>query len=264
MDDAQFRKLLNYLNLSWEGYRSVRKGVKKRLTRHMQQIGCGDANDYLDRIRAEKEILRETRLHMAVSISSFFRDRLLWNILEEKLIPEILSRNPDRVHVWSAGSALGQEVYSIKILWHTMEKKLGLLPPIHILATDVHPEYHKRAMEGIYNSHAVRGIQQDILETLFHRVEDQYAVSDHVKTNISWEISDLTKLPHYPNRFQIIFLRNNLLTYYKQEIKETAFPGIMNNLADGGYLIIGVRESLPYEYPCLSRRTDCPCIFRKT
>jgi len=36
MDDKEFSQLLQYLGLSWQGYRKVRKGVKKRVSRHMQ------------------------------------------------------------------------------------------------------------------------------------------------------------------------------------------------------------------------------------
>jgi chemotaxis protein methyltransferase CheR len=47
MDDDQFRILLGYLQYSWTGYRKVRKGVKKRIQRHMQQLDCRSVTDYL-------------------------------------------------------------------------------------------------------------------------------------------------------------------------------------------------------------------------
>jgi chemotaxis protein methyltransferase CheR len=40
MDDAQFKQLLALFNRSWKGYRKIRKGVKKRIGRHMQSLGC--------------------------------------------------------------------------------------------------------------------------------------------------------------------------------------------------------------------------------
>jgi chemotaxis methyl-accepting protein methylase len=36
MDDLQFLQILDYYGLSWEGYRRVRKGVKRRLARYLQ------------------------------------------------------------------------------------------------------------------------------------------------------------------------------------------------------------------------------------
>jgi hypothetical protein len=35
MDDDAFRRLLDHLSLSWNGYRKVRKGVKKRLRNNL-------------------------------------------------------------------------------------------------------------------------------------------------------------------------------------------------------------------------------------
>ena len=37
MKDTQFHQLLDRFGFSWAGYRRVRKGVKKRLARHMQE-----------------------------------------------------------------------------------------------------------------------------------------------------------------------------------------------------------------------------------
>jgi chemotaxis methyl-accepting protein methylase len=262
MDDARFKKLLDLFDLSWQGCRRVRKGVKKRLSRHMHEIGCRDVDDYLDRIKAHPPILQETQRLMTVSVSSFFRDRLLWKLLEERLIPGFVGRNIDCVHVWSAGCALGQEVYSFKILWSLAAKKSGSLPPLHILATDLNPEYVVKAVEGIFSSRAIRAVPPEILESSFRGFENHYAVSDHLKTDISWEISDLTNPPRARHRFQIIFIRNSLLTYYKQEIIEAVFPRIVDSLAHEGYLIIGARENLPHAPHHYFLKMVHPCVFQ--
>jgi chemotaxis protein methyltransferase CheR len=39
MDDRAFQQLLDFFGLSWSGYKKVRKGVKKRIARHMEQLG---------------------------------------------------------------------------------------------------------------------------------------------------------------------------------------------------------------------------------
>jgi len=72
MDDGQFRILLEYLQYSWTGYRKVRKGVKKRMQRHMQQLGCRNVMDYLKILDLEPGTRHECELLMTVSISRFF------------------------------------------------------------------------------------------------------------------------------------------------------------------------------------------------
>ena len=86
MDDAQFRKLLEFLRYSRAGYRRVRKGVKKRIHRHMQQLGCRDITAYLNLLENQTDYRYECELLMTVSISRFFRDRRLWQMLESQII----------------------------------------------------------------------------------------------------------------------------------------------------------------------------------
>jgi chemotaxis methyl-accepting protein methylase len=40
-------------------------------------------------------------------------------------------------------------------------------------------------------------------------------------------------------------VRNNLLTYYRDEIVKAALPPIVGSLVPGGYLVIGRKEQLP-------------------
>ena len=264
MNDDQFRRLLDILGLSWQGYRRVRKGIKKRLVRYIHCAACGSVNEYLERVASLPEVMQEARILMTVSISHFFRDRSLWRALEEAVIPEILSVAPDRVKVWSAGCALGQEVYSFKIIWELIGSRGGSLPALFLLATDVNPEYLRRARAGIYDAGAVKGLAADIRDTWFTRTEDRYSVSAQLKDGVSWERYDLSDPVPRSDEFHIIFLRNNLLTYYTQAIQEAAFPKIMGTLVRGGYVVIGDHERLPSTYGDLTRSDSHPCIFRKS
>ena len=66
------------------------------------------------------------------------------------------------------------------------------------------------------------------------------------------------------DNFEIIFLRNNLLTYYRDEIKVPAFQKVANSLVQGGFLIIGSHETLPFESDNLVPFHDQHSIFKKT
>ncbi len=85
MDDDQFRQLLDDFNFSWAGYRKVRKGVKKRISRHMQELNCPNIKVYLDLLNQNDAVRQESERRMTVSISRFFRDRKLWQDLEEEI-----------------------------------------------------------------------------------------------------------------------------------------------------------------------------------
>ncbi len=63
--------------------------------------------------------------------------------------------------------------------------------------------------------------------------------------------------------FHLIFLRNNLLTYYQDELKKTAFKKVIYSLATGGFLIIGAHEKIPLGTPELLPFSRHPLIFQK-
>ena len=88
MDDHQFRRLLHHLGLSWTGYRKVRKGVKRRISHHMLRLDCPDMAGYLHVLERNTETKAECKRLMTVSISRFFRDRRLWDLLQEEILYE--------------------------------------------------------------------------------------------------------------------------------------------------------------------------------
>ena len=63
--------------------------------------------------------------------------------------------------------------------------------------------------------------------------------------------------------FQLVFLRNNLLTYYEDRLKEPAFQKVIDSLAERGFLIIGSHEEIPPGVRELSIVGHHPSIFQK-
>ena len=78
-----------------------------------------------------------------------------------------------------------------------------------------------------------------------------------------WQIHNLLSNP--PGiAFDLIFLRNNLLTDYLDEFKIPAITKIVNcSLASGGFLIIGSHERVPIEVVDLKPWGKSTIIFQK-
>jgi chemotaxis methyl-accepting protein methylase len=265
MDDNSFRQLLNRLCLSWQGYAKVRKGVKKRLSRHMRELGLPAMDDYLQAL-SDPEILKKVERLMSVSISHFFRDQNLWHTLEEEIIPDITAGRSEKIHAWSAGCALGQEAYSLAIKWDMLKKKCSALPELRILATDINPDCIGKAMAGVYGRSSIKGLSDEIKSAYFHASEDgkDYCVADYLKNYIAWEVHDLMKERPPAERFQIILLRNSLFTYHRPECISSVFMNVLDSLDDGGFFIIGSRERLPSQTHTLSPFKGSSYIFQKT
>lgn len=263
MKDMQFRQILNRFGFSWTGYRRVRKGVKKRLARHMQDMRCRNIAEYIGAIEKNREARLQFENLMAVSISRFFRDRGLWEILQERILPLLAQKTSQTIKVWSAGCAAGEEVYSFKILWEGLRKSDTHIPDICILATDISPSYLDRAKTAVYPRSSLREVPEKIRSTCFEIFSrGSYALISGMKDGIVWQIHHLLSEPPCI-AFDLIFLRNNLLTYYGDEVKIPAITKVVNRLSPGAFLIIGSHEKIPVEVVDLKPWEESAIIFHK-
>jgi len=230
----------------------------------MQRLGFRDIITYLNLLDSQAAFQEECELLMTISISRFFRDRRLWELMELNWLPDLIDTDLRRIHVWSAGCASGEEVYSFKIIWERLKDRYRSMPELKILASDRNPQYLDRACSGIYTAGSLKEVPLEVRLQFFDRQRGakQYRIKDDIKKDICWEIRHLLVNP--PNLvFDIIFLRNNVLTYSQEEIQLKMLPGILECLAPGGLFIIGCHESLLPDPIGLKPMTALPYVFKK-
>ena len=262
MDDNQFRQLLEWFDFSWTGYRKVRKGIKKRISRHMQELNCRDIKAYLDLLEQSRTARRECELRMTVSISRFFRDRKLWIDLEETILPRVIETHPQKLQVWSAGCARGEEVYSFKLVWEGLKNIYAQLPSLEITGTDKHPGYIEKARAGVYTRSSLKEVPPEMREQYFDIRENgrRFDVKAFVKAGVNWKVQNIFAAPP-GSGFDFIFLRNNLLTYYKDPLKAAGLNHVARALAPDGWLIVGSHEKLPATASNLMRHHAVPWAY---
>jgi chemotaxis protein methyltransferase CheR len=212
-------------------------------------LGLRDIENYLEVIDKDPDTRNACQELITVSVSRFFRDKKLWEILEKEILPDIAGMNECTIRAWSAGCASGEEVYSLKLIWESSRFNNSNFPELNITATDINPRYIKRAREGVYNSSSLREVPEHIRAKYFQKLPGKklYQVDPAIKKDITWLVRDLFRDPPL-GPFQIIFLRNNILTYYKEEMKKPIIDKIINSLATGAYLVIGSHEHLPHDF----------------
>jgi chemotaxis methyl-accepting protein methylase len=245
VDDEAFCRLLDHLGLSRRGYRKVRRGVKKRIVRHMQELGCRTLGGYLELLGENEEARKRCDRLLTVSISRFFRDRRLWQILEDRILPGLISSGKDPIRVWIAGCASGEEVYSLRILWERLAGSPSH-PRLEITATDLNRDCLKRARQGAYPASSLKEAPEDVKAAWFepNAKGSRYAVKPALKKGINWLERDLFAGPPGTG-YDILFCRNNLLTYHTEPRIRPVLEALVRSLSPGGYLIVGSHERLP-------------------
>lgn len=258
LSDNEFRKLLEFFNRPWAGYRKVRKGVKKRVRRHMIELGCPTIDAYLKALAVEPELRAVCEQHLNVTISRFFRDRQLWKHIETNVLPDLIRRFDGTIRVWSAGCANGEEPYSLSILWVSLKIDRAL----EIVATDADASVLERARLGTYPQSSLKELPNDLKHQFFDRRRGRFMIRAHCLPSIQWRRRNLFQTPP-PGPYHLIFLRNNLLTYYQGAAMQKAFETIMDSLMPDGFLVVGSHEHLPPVKVGLQRNDACRWLYKK-
>lgn len=261
LTDDEFRRVLEHLNRPWAGFRKVRKGVKKRLRRHMHALGCPSLEAYLDLLDHRPEVKAACERQLIVTISRFFRDRRLWAELRDRILPERAALPEGPLRAWSAGCAGGEEPYSLAIVWEEQATDHKLI----VAATDISRQCLERARAAVYSRSSLKHVPDTLRRTYFDAspAGRRYTLKPLAKTVIRWQRHDLLDEP-LPDRFHLIFLRNNLLTYYQGPEQLRAFERIVRTLLPGGCLVVGSHEHPPRASLALHRDETCPWIYRRS
>jgi chemotaxis protein methyltransferase CheR len=238
----------------------VRKGVKKRLRRHMHSLQCESIEAYLHLLDRQPEARTACEQHLIVTISRFFRDHRLWASLLDRILPQWLASLTGPMRAWSAGCAGGEEPYSLAILW----EEAATDHPLMVTATDASSQCLARARAAIYDRSSLKQVPDELRIKYFEQTPAgrRFALKPLMKSKIRWQQRDLFDDPP-PGRFHLVFLRNSLLTYYRGPAQVRAFEQIARTLVQGGYLIVGSHEHPPATGLDLIRDDACPWIYQR-
>ncbi|MGE3610974.1 MAG: protein-glutamate O-methyltransferase CheR [Bacteriovoracaceae bacterium] len=179
--------------------------------------------------------------------TSFFRDTKYFNafrnLIEQQMKGDLFPQK--ELKIWSAASSTGQEALSISILIDELKKKHNSSLPYSILGTDISERALTKAREAKYRQLEVqRGLTTAQMIQYFTKDDkDMWEASKELTKHIQFKKMNLRD-DNYPyNGFHFIFCRN-VLIYQSVENKIKILNKLESCLVPGGFLILGVGESL--------------------
>ncbi len=223
--------------------------VNKTILQRINLTGCLDIEDYIHYITEnEKEAALFIGL-LQVSYSEFFRNPLSFSVLENIVLPELVSSKRNNkskeIRIWSAACAGGHETYSLAII---LEKLIGQNDKMsyRIFGTDQDEKQISKARLGEYNKESVGNLTQKQLEQWFVRSGNSYSVIPELKKSIKFSVFDLLSKHGCPPEsiygdFDLVMCAN-ILFYYKPVYQKRIMDKISDSLAEDGLLITGEAE----------------------
>ncbi|MEM8961488.1 MAG: CheR family methyltransferase [Acidobacteriota bacterium] len=245
------------LGFRWPGFRKVRRQVCRRIRRRYAALGLADLAAYRRYLETDPDELAHLDACFRVTLSRFYRDRRIFERLGDEILPG-LARNRDRLRVWSAGCASGEEPYSVALVWRQRVRMPEV--ELEILATDADAHMLERAARAVYSEGTLRELPQSWRETAFRERADELELLPAWRELVEFRQQDLrTEMPAGP--FDLVLCRNLAFMYFDQDRQLDVLRRLATRIRSGGWLVIGNHESLPS--PATEFAPDGPCSYRR-
>lgn len=222
-------------NIDLNLYKEVQ--MKRRLTSLRDKRGFNTFKSYFTALDKDQDLMEEFLDKMTINVSEFFRNSKRWEVLEKKILPDMLKKK-SKLKIWSAACSTGDEPYTIAMIL----KQYIDLNNVSILATDIDEKILERAKQGIYTERALKEVPQNFKDKFFVHKDSLYVIDDSLKKPITFKQHNLLSDP-YPNGFDLIVCRN-VMIYFTDEAKNQIYHKFSDALVDNGVFFVGSTEQI--------------------
>jgi chemotaxis protein methyltransferase CheR len=195
-------------------------------------------------------LLRDPELFLSllqgitVNVTEMFRDPTFFKTIREQVIP-FLKTYPF-VKIWHAGCASGEEAYSMAILLN----EEGMAGRFRMYATDIDEAVLQKAAEGVMPMAEMQKFTRNYQKSgglasfadYYTARYDRAILSASLKKDIVFAPHNLATDAEFGEMNMV--LCRNVMIYFKPALKERCLSLFDNSLLPGGFLCLGLKESL--------------------
>lgn len=270
MDDQDCVRFLQWvlprLRMRWPGFRKVRKQVCKRIQHRMNELELPDADAYRDYLLAHADEWSVVNHACRVTVSRFNRDRAVLEKLASVVLPALADAETlaagHRLRAWSAGCAMGEEAYSLVLIWHKRVAGTYSNLDIEVTGSDIDETLLARARRACYAYSSLKALPQPWLRSSFDQQDDEYCLDPRLRSKVQFVHGDIRDRPAM-GPFHIVFCRNLAFTYFDTTLQLEMLEYLRGCLVGGGALVTGGHESLPKGLAGFDTWPECRAIYRK-
>ncbi|WP_031518125.1 CheR family methyltransferase [Desulfofalx alkaliphila] len=229
--------------------------LRRRLDNLLNRRKITGYHEFFTMMSADRQEYLKFLDYLTINVSEFFRDIKMFEILEKKVIPELLADGRS-LKIWSAACSLGAEPYSVGIILD--EQSPGKRHVIE--ATDLDQGILIKAKEGLYNAETLKNVSKERLNKYFTKQNGKYLINQKIKDKVKYRQHDLLS-DAYPQGYDLILCRN-VTIYFTREAQERVNRNFIKSLKTNGYLFIGGSETI-FNYAELGLKKLAPCFYKK-
>ncbi len=238
MDYEQFKtQVYKLTKIDLSSYKE--KQMKRRIDSLISRHKYSNYDEYINAIKKDSELFEEFVNYLTINVSEFWRNPEQWDVLEKKILPDLIKESNGMLRVWSAACSTGDEPYSLVMLL----SRFMPLSKIKIIATDIDKQVLEKARAGLYSQKSLAGLPKEFVDKYFTKIGlSNYQISDEIKKCVEFREHNLLN-DTYPNKLDLIVCRN-VLIYFTEEAKEQIYKRFNDSLRSGGCLFVGSTEQI--------------------
>jgi chemotaxis protein methyltransferase CheR len=239
--------------------------IKTVLSGLLREYGVDTADQLIAKLASSRQstLARKVVEALLNNETYFFRDRAMFDILSQKVLPDLARRREQerRLSIWCVGCSTGQEPLSIAMMFADNEAKWAGWT-IEILGTDVSHSVIETARAGKYTQfEAQRGLAIGQMIKWFDEVPDGWQAQDKLRQMVRFEVHNLLEPRPAPGKFDLVLCRNVLL-YFDTPTRKRAFDRLANVIAPDGWLMLGAGETVIGQTERFAADRGLPGLYR--
>ena len=249
-EDSDFEALLVFLQqtrgFDFTAYK--RSTLMRRTTKRMHELGIDSYSQYLDHLQVHPDEFAHLFNTILINVTAFFRDREAWDFLGETVIPRVLQQREtldgtdSAIRCWCAGTASGEEAYSLAML---LAEALGIeafRQRVKIYATDVDEDALAEARAGGYTDKDLAGVDEEYRDRYFEQAGHRRVFRADLRRCLIFGRHDLVQDAPI-SRLDLLICRNTLM-YFTAEAQARILARLHYALNESGSLFLGKAEML--------------------
>ena len=180
---------------------------------------------------------------MSPAETAFFRDPQTFEAVAAHALKDLaLQRKGETLRVWVAACGAGQEIHSLAML---LDEQAPAGVTLDLCASDLSERRLEKARTGAYSQFEVqRGLSAQRLVHHFEKQDDSFVLTQRVRQMVRWRRVNLLEDLSQFGQFDLIFCRN-VLGSMVNAARADVVSNLSKALADGGYLVTGLGDSMP-------------------
>ena len=221
---------------------TLQRRIERRMA--MAAIETDDMDRYLDVLRSDADELDLLAKDLLINVTSFFRDAKVFDLLAEKIVPELVRghRPTIRCASGSPGAARAKKPTPLPCCSSRQIAAAQRNVKLQVFASDVDPDAVASAREGRYPETIEADVSPARLARFFMKEDHGYRVAADLRALVVFTVQDVLADPPF-SRLDLVSCRN-LLIYLRPEAQAKVISLFHFALREGGILLLGSSETV--------------------